>query len=390
MSHLDIPSPTKGPSAPKPAERPHADIGPAIERGAVTSYRIYDVADELHLPVAEQVLARGARHKLSPPAAESIHIAETPLTVDLGPRVLALPGGAVPISVSARLYDFGAISIRLRRELEKGTPWAALGNASQQMQTAPAVDAACKEALDLLLPQLKSAMVRPHPWDVAEDYTIVQLEKLAGDPSARKLSRRRDLPHVLLGEDPARSLSSAERNDVLKHCFSYYTSDLAAVDWNSALIYDPAGSTDIADVLELATAQLLELRYYDALLDREMKRVYDEIGDARRGPRLLGANYGALARRVMTTVLEVGEFTERAENSLKVVGDFFLARIYTDAVKQFRIPQWQAAVYRKLESLGQVYALLKGEVDTGRSQLLELTIVLLIVWEIVMAVTRAL
>jgi len=238
-----------------------------------------------------------------------------------------------------------------------------------------------------LLPRIAPALDNPHSADVAEDYTIVQLDKLEGDPPARALAQRGDLPHVILGEDPARRLSLTERRDVLRHRFSYYTDDLAVIDWNSALVYDPSGSTDIADVLELATAQLLELRYYDAQLDRELKIVYDLLAlDARRSTlgRLFGSKYAALSQRVAKTMLEVGEFTERAENALKVVGDFFLARIYTDAVQQFRIPQWQSAVYRKLESLGQVYALLKGEVDIKRSQMLELTIVLLIVGEILL------
>ena len=34
---------------------------------------------------------------------------------------------------------------------------------------------------------------------------------------------------------------------------------------------------DVPDLLEFATAHLLELRYYDDLLDRELHRIYDEL-----------------------------------------------------------------------------------------------------------------
>jgi hypothetical protein len=42
------------------------------------------------------------------------------------------------------------------------------------------------------------------------------------------------------------------------------------IDWNAAVVIEPDGSRDIPDILELASAQLLEFRYYDDLVDREM------------------------------------------------------------------------------------------------------------------------
>ena len=87
----------------------------------------------------------------------------------------------------------------------------------------------------------------------------------------------------------------------------------------------------------------------------------------------------------MRQLLEVTEFTERVENSLKVIGDFYLARVYRAAVRRFRVTAWQQSVGRKQALVGQVYALLKGEIDMRRNTLLEAAIVLLIVFEIVMA-----
>ncbi|HYO52416.1 MAG TPA: hypothetical protein VEU50_06495, partial [Archangium sp.] len=72
-------------------------------------------------------------------------------------------------------------------------------------------------------------------------------------------------------------------------------------------------------------------------------------------------------------------------NSLKIIGDFYLAKVYEASVKRMRIPAWQASVTRKQQLLAQTYGLLKGEVDTDRSLTLELTIVLLIVLEILFA-----
>jgi hypothetical protein len=159
------------------------------------------------------------------------------------------------------------------------------------------------------------------------------------------------------------------------------------VDWNAAFVLEPSGSLDIPDILEIANAQLLELRYYDDLLDEQLRRIYDEI-QARRAHRyglFKRSPYKALARRVLATVLELSEFIERVENSLKIIGDFYLAKVYEGAVGRLRIAAWQASVTRKQQMLSNVYQLLKGEVDTDRALMLEATIVLLIVGEILLA-----
>ena len=88
---------------------------------------------------------------------------------------------------------------------------------------------------------------------------------------------------------------------------------------------------------------------------------------------------------MLVTLLEMSEFIERVENSLKIIGDFYLARVYEAAVKQLRIPAWQASVTRKQQMLGRRLRLLKGEVDTDRSLTLEAMIVLLIVLELLLA-----
>ena len=67
---------------------------------------------------------------------------------------------------------------------------------------------------------------------------------------------------------------------------------------------------------------------------------------------------------------------------VKIIGDFYLAKVYEAGVKRLRIASWQASVTRKQQMLANVYQLLKGDVDTQRSLTLEFTIVVLIVSEI--------
>ena len=194
------------------------------------------------------------------------------------------------------------------------------------------------------------------------------------------------MAEILLGETSTVGLSAPEREEVLSYRHTYLEDDLAVVHWNSAFVVEPSGVEDIPDLLEFATAHLLELRYYDALLDRELHRIYDEI--ERGGSALANIvtrRYRALQRRMAALLLELSEMIERLENAVKIVGDFYLARLYQRAVKRFRLPDWQESVLRKQRLLAEVNDLIGDTADTSRSELLELTIVLLIVFEIVAA-----
>ena len=122
--------------------------------------------------------------------------------------------------------------------------------------------------------------------------------------------QRVDLVPLLSGEQ--RPLSDGARQDLLRQRFSYYTDDLAVLTWDRAFIYEPRGDTDLLDVLEVANAQLLEMRYYDELLDAELPRMYDLVESARRAASLLASRrYAGLARGLHTLVAEVTELTER-------------------------------------------------------------------------------
>ncbi len=191
---------------------------------------------------------------------------------------------------------------------------------------------------------------------------------------------------LLLGEAGAIPLSPEEREDVLSHHFSYLETDLAVIHWNCALVLEPSGVDDVPDLLEFATAHLLELRYYDALLDRELHRLYDEL-EAGGSPltHVLTRKYRKLQRGTAALLVELSEMIERLENAVKIVGDFYLARLYQGAVRRFRLPAWQETVLRKQKLLAEVNGLTGDAADTSRAELLELAIIGLIVFEILAA-----
>jgi hypothetical protein len=141
-------------------------------------------------------------------------------------------------------------------------------------------------------------------------------------------------------------------------------------------------------ILEFATSQLPGHRHYDSILDHELLRTHDAVARARPRFLLLRSPYHALAREVLRRLIELGEFTERVDNALKVIGDFYLARVFQTAVRRFRIPAWQASLREKKELVRQAYELLKGDVDSERGTTLEVIALLLILIEVVHAFVR--
>jgi hypothetical protein len=362
-----------------------------FEKAHVFCYRIFDIADEIHLERARMRLSADTqRMRLRRAGSEYLQLPDPPITAELGRRALLLKDAEMTVDALARVFSHGAASIILRVPVPPGATLEELVPLADELYDSQAVDALSLEIIQQLRKDLGDALEGDHLWEQSESYTILFAEAIRGRPSASELLERVDLARLLLGERDETVLSPQERAEVLQTSFSYTANDLAVIDWNGAFVYEPSGSMDIPDVLEIVNAQLLELRYYDDLLDRSIKGVY-EGGLQSHGPaliRIVRSPYRRMARRVLATLLEMSEFIERVENSLKIIGDFYLARVYEGAVRRLRIRQWQGAVTRKQQMLNQVYALLKGEVDIDRSLTLETMIVVLIVLEMLLALVR--
>ncbi|MCI0569530.1 MAG: hypothetical protein L0Y66_02150 [Myxococcaceae bacterium] len=363
-----------------------------FERVAVLCYRLYDIADEIQLEPARRLLTETTRPlRLQRAGSQYVQLPSPPLGFELGRRPLTLKAGTLSVDVSVRVFDHGAASVTLKVPVPAGTSLEALTALGDELEDSQNVDALCVDVVEGVRSRLARVLEGSHLWEQNESYTLFFAEAIQGNPSARHLLERADLPRLLLGEVEADSLSTSERAAVLASHFSYTDEDLVVIDWNAAFVYEPSGSMDIPDLIELANAQLLELRYYDDQLDTSLRGTYDEVGRRKRQwYSIFRSPYRQLARRTLVTLLEINEFVERAENSLKIVGDVYLAKVYEAAVQQVRVPAWQQSVTRKQGLLAHTYELLKGEVETDRALTLEATIVVLIVSEILLGVLKVL
>lgn len=362
-----------------------------VREGRVVAYRQLDVADEIDLAVCQALLQASAprRGALTREGAQSLVISSPPLEITVGPRSLVLPrtGKKIDADVSVRVFDYGAVSFSFEIAIAPGTELGDIVSWCDELYDSPELDQAAREMVQPLLARLRGSVRGEHDWNAVETYTVVFVRRFDGDPVAGDVLGVPSLASLVLGEPTSRRLSPSQRQDVLTHSHSYFDDDLVVVDWNCAFVLEPSGSRDIPDILELASSQLLELRYYDELFDAELAQVYREL-DRARGRRITDIvrnPWVNLGRRVVRRLVELSEFAERVDNTLKVIGDFYLARVYESAVRRFRIRAWQASIDAKQALLAQAHTLIRSEIDARRTTLLELVVIVLIVLEVLLA-----
>jgi hypothetical protein len=359
-----------------------------IQRGWILAYRIFDVGDEIALDTAERLLADAPgrrRVRFTREGAHALEFASAPLDIELGKRTVELvikPGAEAELSM--RFFDYGAVSVEFELPIPDGTPLADLLPLCDEIFESKQLEELARREIEQLTPRLSPAILGRHEWRGAETYTVVFIQALRDNPPPSRLIDSSLVAKLLVGEAGPKVLADDARRDVLKHAHSYLEDDLAIIDWNSAFVLEPSGSRDIPEILEFATSQLLELRYYDNVLDAELARIYDDFAIARRHWRTLvfSSPYERLARNVLRRFIDLSEFTERVDNALKVFGDFYLARVYQSAVRRFRIPSWQGSIDGKQALVARAYDLLKGEIDIRRSTFLEIIVIVLIAVEL--------
>lgn len=359
------------------------DDSPRVIGGRATLYRLYDVGFEVDLARAAQLAAPDTTGHPRPRRGEAAAIVtpRPPLTVD--------PVGES--GITAAIFDFGVVSMRLQVSAQADESWDAFVRFAGGVHNGAEPRAKLDRRVRELLQRLRPAVVRPTIADVAEEYIVFRADRLcAADGGGFAPSR---LPADALGRlllNESRPLSPSALQELLPHRFGYTQEDFVALTWESALVIEPERhDEDVEYVLEFANAQLLELRVFDAVLDAELPRMYDRVAAVRTAsPVQVARPYRRLLAELQTRVADVTDIVERAENAFKVTDDVYLARVYSAALEIFRGAAWRRGIDRKLGIMRETYEMLNAESQAVRAEALELAIVLLIVVEVVMSFVR--
>ncbi|NNF12037.1 MAG: hypothetical protein HKN72_02360 [Gemmatimonadetes bacterium] len=359
---------------------------PAAHRivgGSVAITRLYDVAYAIDLDAVGPTLGKvPTRLRLARARHRSIAYSEPPVDIDLAAADLPVGGEHVEVRASARFFEFGAIRLSYSMDFGDGD-FESLVNRVDELEVLFHAEEPWRGELSRLVDVLEPALTKPTSSGIEIDHTFVSARGFEPWLRSEEVLERIDLVPLITGEGEA--LSRTARANVLGRAMTYYHDDLVVIGATRSFIVEPDSEPDVADVLGMAHAQLLELRYYDQLLAQELIALHDRIGRTRRGMGPMARRrYAALARSLYALHAEIASVSERIDNALVVTDDVYLARVYESALEQHRVPSWSAGIHRSLELVRDAYSALNDEATSARAEYLEIAIVLLILIDIVL------
>ncbi len=372
----------------KCSKRPRAKVLRtfSINKGRIIIYRLFDVASEINLSMIEKMDREGARRlQFSKyPYMKALEFTNPPLSFELPPFNKILFDQSIKVNVIAKAYDFGVLSIAFDMQIPPSTPMSRLEAVTKELDIDKTIDKQAREYIVALMDNLGSAIVSPEiKEDFIEDYMIIYIEDLAEGVKATEFLGAYDPSRLLLYE--SNELSHFTKKETLKHSFSYYPDDFIIVNIDNAFIIEPSGSLDMPDILEFANAQIVELRYYDHVIDKELKSIYAELSGSRVSFFRL-RKYEKLLKKITRTITDVTEVTEKVDNSLKVTEDIYYAKIYRTFMALLRSRDWETGIGDKLDIVMNAYKMLHDEISSKRAYAVELGIFILIIIEMLLIV----
>ncbi len=211
--------------------------------------------------------------------------------------------------------------------------------------------------------------------ETGEEFTVHQISDYSGDPELFIKKHGNKIASLLKSEKL--ELDEKEIEYTLSFQFKYAKDDLIILDWDGAFLFDPKGDFDDSiDLLQLANFQLLRYRALDEDLDERLKKVYKLIQtDEKKGiwTRIFRNKDMANAFREVIRIRtqSISQF-EALDKDIKLIGDWYSARVYDLLSKKFKFDAWHKSVKEKLDSLEDVYTIAAENFSMSSAQLLDL------------------
>jgi len=355
--------------------------------GEVVYIYAYDVAYEMsRQPVRELLGQPVAQFVVDASKRSPRHLFfYRPQMVRLPPLERIGPHGPVRVERGIKLLPVGAISITVRVPFAVDQVEDLVEYHDLQFSNG-SLHEEVRQLAEEVRRELTAYYVRPVKQLAEEEaYTVFCLEAPmrieAGMPLSAEqwlAGHRRAVASLLTQEPDVDHLSKQEAEESTQRFLSYYEHDLVVVDWDAALIVDARQNFDeTLYVMELANLQLAELEAYDRLLDDSLERAYRDLSARPMRGR------SSIMRELREIRIDLARFSDELSNITKFFGDWHLARIYENVSARFHLADWHRTIDDKLQTLDDLYQLLNHDQTNRWMLMLEITIVLLFIIDLV-------
>ena len=187
-----------------------------------------------------------------------------------------------------------------------------------------------------------------------EEYSVYCVTGYHGDPEVyvslygERIAALLKNERILLDEEEVRATLSAN--------LKYGEDDLTIVDWDGAFIFDSAGDFQSnIELFEIANLQLLKSRILDRDLDERLAKTLQLV----KAPKMLPVISSREVRRALREIIELRtqSVLESVERNIKLIGDWYSAKLYALISRKFHLEEWKANIKDKLDALEDAYSM---------------------------------
>ncbi len=365
-------------------------------KGEVVFHGVFDLGGTIDFVKARPALGDIlAAEVIATPRAQPYYVNfASPLHIDVGALGLALhTEDDAPVGISVRLYEAGGLAMMLRVPVKEDAiaglaryqqlAFTVRGEKKKRAEVFAAIADAIKPRLERAYEDVFDVPVDP------ESYTSYCLTETPGGAALIGRSARADIAALLIGDSKPERLSAQQVEEVTRLAYAYYDDDLTVLDWDAAFLIEPNGVyEDLLYVIEVANLQLLMLRKYDRYLDLILERGYADFERLHKRPPLLYGRLRDMVRDLAEVRMDLAKTTDELENTAKFFGDWYTGRVYMGLAQRLHLGDYERSMDEKLVTLNDLYQSVLSETQTRQNLILEWAIVLLIVFEVVMAFVR--
>jgi hypothetical protein len=189
-----------------------------------------------------------------------------------------------------------------------------------------------------------------------EEYSVYCISGYQGDPEVYLSLYGDKIVAFLKNENEP--LDEEEVSATLSSYLKYGKDDITIVDWDGAFIFDAAGDfKSNIELFEIANLQLLRSRILADDLDRRLEKTLNLL----RTPKKLPLIRSRDIRKILKEIIEIRTQSilesETIEHNIKLIGDWYSARLYSVIAKKFHLDAWATDIKEKLDMLEDVYTM---------------------------------
>ena len=189
-----------------------------------------------------------------------------------------------------------------------------------------------------------------------EEYSVYCISGYQGDPEVYLSLFGERIVAFLKNENE--QLDEEEVSATLASYLKYGKDDITIVDWDGAFIFDAAGDfMSNIELFEIANLQLLRSRILADDLDRRLEKTLNLL----RTPKTIPLIRSRDIRKVLKEIIEIRTQSilesETIEHNIKLIGDWYSARLYTLIARKYHLDEWAKDIKEKLDMLEDVYAM---------------------------------